>query len=312
MSTNPFKSFIPFSILWSDAAFIKAKHEDHPAMQPRDPSAGEWSTMHFCEPMKGEGLIVHVGGRRLLAVQFNERILPGKVRDEQVTKAVVKLEQQQGHKISKKEYAQLRDQVEFDMLPRAFIRRTVVQVIISKGYMLVCTTSAKRCDDAVALLQSTLGDGLAPWKISTVLLIPAVLTTLAKDGSLSEHHAFYPTDSAVLKGSGKKVIRIKDKDTQEQDVQALLNQEYEVHELGIRYGEDEDNPDLTFTINDKFVFKRVTLPDVKVPPHKEDFMGFAELCASTYSDVLYNWVLACGGLAEMPKRPAVIDDEDDL
>lgn len=313
MATNPYKSFIPFTATLPD----KLPAIDLLNYSPVDPSAGAWSTAHLWPLLPGEPIFLSTGNTVFTSIRFNERILPGKVRDEQLGKEVAKLEQLQGHKISKKEYAQLRDQVEFDLLPRAFIRRTVVPVIFTMGYMLVCTSSVKRCDDVVALLQSVLGSTFKPWKIETVLPVSEVLTTLAREDRIvdadGDDTPFNSADSAVVKGDGKRAIRIQDIDVQAADMQALLQQEdYRVTELGVVYNVSVDSDDtLAFAVTEKMVFKRLAMPDVAVTPYKEDALGFVQLCASTYASMLYEWVLACAGLDGQPVTPGA-DDEDEL
>jgi recombination associated protein RdgC len=318
MTTNPYKNFIPY-LVSSDA---KTDDLDLDLHRSKEPSGGQWRSIGLINALPGEGLLVDLSDAgKLMAVRFNERILPGKVRDEHLGKRVAKLEQMEGRKLSKKEYAQLREEIEFDLLPRAFIRRTVVPVIFTKigtsdHLMMVCTSSQKRADDVVAVLTAVFGETLKPWKIEMGRPIAGSLTTLACDGFLFNEHtqeecSFYPTDAAVLKGSGKKTIRIKDKDIQEHDVQTLLKQSYAVTELALRYGEDEDVPTLTFTVNDNFVFKRVTLPDVQVTPLKEDAFGFALLCVQTYFRMIKDIVAAFGGMAQRQKPSTETVDEDD-
>lgn len=319
MTTNPYKNFIPY-LVSSDA---KTDDLDLDLHRSKEPSGGQWRSIGLINALPGEGLLVDMDGAKMMCVQFNERILPGKVRDEHLGKRVAKLEQMEGRKLSKKEYAQLREQVEFDLLPRAFVRRTNVPVIFTETnwsdsslLMMICTASQKRADDVVALLTAVFGETLKPWKIEMGRPIPGSLTTLACDGFLFNEHtqeecSFYPTDAAVLKGSGKKTIRIKDKDIQEHDVQTLLKQSYAVTELAIRYGEDEDAPMLTFTVNDNFVFKRVALPDVQVMPLKEDAFGFALLCAQTYVRMIREIIAAFGGMAQRPQASTSNVDEDD-
>ena len=125
MTTNPYKNFIPY-LVSSDA---KTDDLDLDLHRSKEPSGGQWRSIGLINALPGEGLLVDMDGGKMMCVQFNERILPGKVRDEHLGKRVAKLEQMEGRKLSKKEYAQLREQVEFDLLPRAFVRRTNVPVI---------------------------------------------------------------------------------------------------------------------------------------------------------------------------------------
>lgn len=318
MSTNPFKAFIPY-LVNSGAALSEPER-----LASSDPSGGQWRSMGLCEPIKGEGLRVNLEAGVLMAVQFNERILPGKVRDEQLVKEAAKLEAAEGRKLTKKEYAQLRDQTEFDLLPKAFIRRTVVHVGFVKqsfgvNYMLVFTSSQKRADDCVALMHGAFSEALAPWKIETTSPITGNLTTLARDGlwRINEENdpsRFYSGDCAVLKGDNKKTIRIKDKALEEGDIQTLLEQDYVVHEVGVLFGDSADEPDLTFVVNDNLTFKRLDIPNVKSATIKADLFGHAVLCLQGYKKMLNEFFEAVGGMTEKPEvaSSAGTNDEDEL
>jgi recombination associated protein RdgC len=312
MSTNPYKSFIPYTVIGFNAAQALEAAEQFGSM---DPSGGQWRTMGFVAPQAGEQPIIDLQGAGYLClVQFNERILPGKVRDEQVKKVAAKLEDQQGRKVSKKEYAQLREQVEFDLLPRAFIRRTVVPVFFTlrSTWMLVCTGSQKRADDAVAVMKAAFGDAFVAWKMSTNARLPAVLTTIAKDSSYAlDDYRFDTTNCAVMKGEEKRTVRVKDKDISDSDVQAFLSEGYEVSEIGLELIEDgETDANLEFTVTDQMIFKRVSMPNIKAATvAKDDFVGFAVLCVQSYRQMLTQFIEMGQGLqvAETPD-----DDPDAL
>jgi DNA recombination-dependent growth factor C len=214
--------------------------------------------------------------------------------------------------VGKKEYAQLRQQVEFDLLPKAFIRRTVVPVLFYKHemgtqIMLVCTSSHKRADDVVALLLGVFGIDLMPWKIETESSISGVLTTLASNGNADPDEEcwlhFSPLDSAVIKGDDKQTIRIKDKPVESQDVQDLLAGEGQVvHELALAWCEDNpgaEEPDLTFVATSNLAFKRAETI-VKATSATEDYYGFAVVCLRTYRDMLTHFFDLCGGIKERP------------
>ena len=315
MSTNPYKAFVPCLVTSCAPATAIEDHE------VTDPTAGDWRRVGLCEPMKGEGFIVDLqGAGKLMAVQFNERILPGKVRDEQVAKEVAKVEKRDGRKISKKEFAQLREQVEFDLLPRAFIRRTVVPIIFVEfgaGYefMLVCTSSAKRADDCVVVMLGAYPD-LQPTHVTVEADVSLRLKTLAIDGFLfdedtEQETGFFSHDSIALKGNEKKVIRVKDKPIDDSDVQDLIKlAEYAVVEMGVGYSSkaQSDDLELTFIVNDHLIFKRIALPGIKTTMLKEDLFGYTVLCAQMYRQMLVRFIRAFGGLAGT--KPA--DEDDDL
>ncbi len=318
MAANIFKAFIPYLVNTARSE----NPRDHAAT---DPSGGEWRRLGLVPAIKGEELIIDLDGAgKVMAVQFNERILPGKVRDEKLQAEVTRLEAREGRKVGKKEYAQLRQQVEFELLPKAFIRRTVVPVLFYKHalgtqIMLVCTSSQKRADDAVGVLRGVFGDDLMPWKIETESSVSGVLTTLASNGNADPDEEallhFSPLDSAVIKGANKQTIRIKDKPVESQDVQDLLAGEGQVvHELALAWCDDNpgaEEPDLTFTVTGSLIFKRAETI-VKATNATEDFYGFAVICLKTYRDMLTHFFEMCGGIRPRPvSGESTIGSEDD-
>lgn len=320
--SNPFKAFIPYLV---DRVDMDAKYPDHEAT---DPSGGQWRTIGLTEALPGEGHVADLEGTgQMLMVQINERILPGKVRDEKLKAQVARIEAAEARKVSKKEYAELRDQVEFDLLPRAFIRRTNVPVLFFKPvggpqHMLICTSSQKRADDIVAFLMVVFGDGLRPWKIQTELGLSGSLTTLARSGALVDEENdddsfnFSVGTNAVLKGSGKKTIRIKDKSLEESDVHAMLKppSEYSVTEVGVNYINEaaDGETEMTFTVTENLTFKRCDVVAVNAAALKEDFYACVVLVTRQYRKMLADFFMAFGKMAERPKREQPDDDDEEL
>lgn len=316
MSTSPFKSFIPYLIRTGTVADLG----DYASTDPRGSS---WTTHGFVPPLPGEQPLItnlETGGK-LLCVQINDRILPGKVRDEELKKRVARLEQAEARKVSKKEYAQLRDEVEFELLPKAFIRRTKVYVAILKGQrvgenlMLVFTSSQKKADEVVSLINVATGMPQPPWKIQTDWSLVGRLTTLAQETTLEGEEGdalFEATDSAVLKGKDKQTIRIKDKDLADSDVVRLVNEGYEIHEIGVALIDDRgEGHAMTFVLNHNLTFKRLTFPSVK---QHDDLYAEAIFVMPNLRDMLGNFFSLPddGGFGLLPAMPAAADDEDEL
>ena len=316
MATSPFKSFIPYLIKTGTIA-------DLGDYASTDPTGSSWTTHGFVPPMPGEQQFVanlETGGK-LLCVQINDRILPGKVRDEELKKRVAKLEAAEARKVSKKEYAQLRDEVEFELLPKAFIRRTRVYVAILKGQrigenlMLVFTSSQKKADEVVSLINVATGMPDPPWKIQTDWSLVGRLTTLAQESTLEGYASgafFEANDSAVLKGKDKQTIRIKDKDLADSDVVRLVKEGYEVHEIGAGMIDDRgEGYGITFTVNANLTFKRITFPSVK---QHDDLYAEAIFVMPSLREMLGNFfsLPADGGFGLLPDMPAGADDDEEL
>lgn len=308
MSRNPYNAFIAYLVNTARST------ESFEAFESVDPSGGQWMTLGLVPPFAGEPLKLDLqGAAALMTVQFNERILPGKVRDEALRKLAAKLEGQQGRKVSKKEYAELRDQVEFDLLPRAFIRRTRVPVFFFKGRvlgeqtMLVCTGSQRRADSVVALLASIFSEDFKAWRIETQQPVGRVLTDLAENGSHeSERFQFFTQKSVVLRGEEKRTIRVKDKDIADSDIQQFLREAYSAIEIALAFDDGlptHDDPLVDFKVTDSMIFKGIKLPNVREEA-KDDF-AFAVIFVQTMKNMLTEFVEMCGGYAD---RKA--DDEE--
>lgn len=288
MATNPFKSFI---------VYTTSRTNDYDPLEdttqwPGDPTGGTWRTVGLVNTPNGVRLDSYEN-HKLGCAQFNERILPGAVIKEELDKRVARLHEQQGHKVSKKDRAQLRDQVEFDLLQHAFIKRSLVYFALinikRKPAVLVFTSSQKRADEVATLLDATMDGSIKPQKIDQDGRMGGWLTALANNGSAAE---FFSGKSASLVGPDGKKITIKDMEVDAHSVQNLLADGFAVTSLGLGTGGgDIDATDYTFTLTDKAIFKAFVIDGVKPAQIKEDFAGYAVLCVTQIKAMLQSVLL---------------------
>lgn len=109
--------------------------------------------------MFSQTLAHQANGQYLLTVQRQEKILPGPVIKQELTARIAKLESEQGRKLKKTEKDSLKDEVLHSLLPRAFTkdRRTQLWIDVMSGLIIVDTSSARKAEDALALLRKSLG-----------------------------------------------------------------------------------------------------------------------------------------------------------
>jgi len=289
-----------------------------------EPALSAWGSVGFAEVAESEFAIDIQGAGWLCAVQFNEKILPGPTLREKTAERIAKIEQQDGRKASKKVWAQVKDEVALDLLPKAFIRRKIVPVIFHKNMVLVFTSSAKKCDEVIALLAHALASTDSFKPVRMVELVKdepiAMLTKLAKDGEINFNKvitSFTTDDTAVLKGKGKQTIRIKDKDIASDDVQRLLKQDYIVTQLGVDlWLGDSKDPDASLIINDQFTCTRLSLAEVKhlhddQPDETMNLIADAWAVATMAGHVVRLLIDIMGGIHE-PKRVTAADIDQDL
>lgn len=109
--------------------------------------------------MFSQTLAHQVNGQYLLIVQRQEKILPGPVIKQELGARVAKLENEQGRKLKKTEKDSLKDEVLHSLLPRAFTKdsRTQLWIDVMNGLIVVDASSARKAEDALALLRKSLG-----------------------------------------------------------------------------------------------------------------------------------------------------------
>lgn len=109
--------------------------------------------------MFSQTLAHQANGQYLLTVQRQEKILPGPVIKQELGARVAKLESEQGRKLKKTEKDSLKDEVLHSLLPRAFTKdsRTQLWIDVMSGLIIVDASSARKAEDALALLRKSLG-----------------------------------------------------------------------------------------------------------------------------------------------------------
>jgi DNA recombination-dependent growth factor C len=278
-ATKLIKAFMPYAI---NAALYewcgKAAKSDKTASViehfiAKDPGDNEWSNMGLIAPLDA-GRIVHDldGAARMLMFQFSDRKLPASVRDEEVDKRYKEMSIREGRPLNKKEFAQLRDDVESALLPQAFITRKIVPVLVFKDRIFICTSSVSMAEKILghlARMCDTRKIAFVFGEIETVATPGYLLGQIARNGveyvsadTSEDDRALNAGAAAVFQGEDKRAIRVKNRDLSCEELQQVMSTgTYSTTELSIilNVGGDEI---CTFTMTDKFIFKGVKLSDV--------------------------------------------------
>lgn len=275
------KAFIPFTLgpglhAWCGKAAragAKTAREAVEHFVAADPAAHEWSNLGLTEVMPGEDHIVHDldGAGFLLLFRFTERKLPASVRDEELHKRYLALVEKEGRPLNKKEFAQLRDDVESSLLPKAFIVPKTVPVIVMKKRMFVCTSSATMCDKIITHLHRMCEARkvVFDWSDMMTAVSPSsMLTRIAREAEVhvNDHDEtiIAAGTSAVFKGENNNAVRVKDRDLSHAELTDIINGGvYAATELALILHQN-DNVVMSLTLTDKFIFKAIKLSDVMV------------------------------------------------
>lgn len=242
--------------------------------EAEDPVGASWQAAGFIRPIEGDEFLLPIDGAGHLAcVQINERNLPGAVIKEAMIEKAAKTEDLTGRKPGKKEMAQIRDEVELDLLPKAFIKRKLVPILFAGNKLFVFSSSGKVVDHVLALLNSVadMDDMFKPVPVSVMVEknIEAELTYLAREGQSEttdtegESEINYLTigNVGVVRGPNKQKISISEKDMASDDIAKLLEDDsYTVIKLGVEHMlAGSVDADSSFILNDKLVFSKFIL-----------------------------------------------------
>lgn len=310
--SNPFKNFNVFKVECGEP-LTKALHRhndelEHFAIQ--DPNGQSWSAIGLTKTPGNEYLEDLDGKGTLLCVAIRERILPSSVRDRYIQEVVASIEEREGRKVGRKEYAEIRDEAENDLLPKAFIKESRVYCIVtSNDRLFVFTSSHKRCDDIVTFLIYTFKGiefSLVPFGADFRTSPVAWMTSVALQG-VDTAETFFSASPMVLKNDDEtqSVARIKDADTQRQEYLSLIKKGFLVQEMGITYWQGtEGEPRLQFKLTKALTFKGVTMTDAVDSEGADDFHALAWLVTTEYNALVTDIVTAMS-----PDSGEVDDDE---
>lgn len=125
----------------------------------------------------GQQLVHSSNGFMMLCGKKEERVLPSSVVNEMVQEKILETEEKQGRKLGKKERTAIKDELIFELLPKAFTfsRKTYAYIDPKGGWIIVDAASAKNAEDLLSLLRKALGS-LPAVPLNTVNKPTAVMT----------------------------------------------------------------------------------------------------------------------------------------
>jgi recombination associated protein RdgC len=112
-------------------------------------------------PRGNEGELVFVAGRQqLIALGVEQKLLPASVARQYAEAKLQQIEAAQGYKPGRKQAKEVREQVELELLPRAFVKRGLTYVWIDpiNRWLLVDASSSARADEVIEQLKLSLND----------------------------------------------------------------------------------------------------------------------------------------------------------
>ena len=174
----------------------------------------------------------------LVTMARQERLLPASVIREEMEQRVADIQLEEDRKVSNREKKDMREEIEFEFLPRAFLRTQKMDAWIDpKGqWVVVNTSSATRAEEMATLLRKTLGSfPVAPAETENP---PALsMTKWLKQGVLPTPFDFGQDCELKSEGDEAGVVAFKKHELMVDEVVSNLDVGKYVSKLGLIWDE---------------------------------------------------------------------------
>lgn len=244
----------------------------------KEPAASQWRGLGFTPyHEKASEELVWSGseGVNLFALVIHERHLTAATIREEVLKRGAKIEEREGRKPYRNEYAQLKDEVIAELLPRAFIKHRRINALVINDLLVVGASTAKLAEDFLCVLREAM-DGLSVRPLSTKMVPAEWMARLMVEGKLEEIRL---SDTAKLANSVKDTVSFKGIDLSDDEPQGYLQNNFAPKELGLLLGND-----LAFKLTDTLIFKGLKFSDQMLSDAHSDADG--DLAAIIDADII--------------------------
>ncbi|MGR9052361.1 MAG: recombination-associated protein RdgC [Gammaproteobacteria bacterium] len=104
-------------------------------------------------------LVHSANGFLMLCAKTEEKVLPAAVINELVQEKIFELEDKENRKLSTKERTEIKEQISFELLPKAFSFTRMIYAYIDPkgGWLVVDSPSAKKAEDLLSNLRKCIG-----------------------------------------------------------------------------------------------------------------------------------------------------------
>jgi len=236
-----------------------------------EPTGSQWRCLGFDLPAPtiNDHLVWDgANGITLFSLYVHERQLPGATIREHIAAKVRTIEEREQRKCYRKEIAQIRDEVEAELLPRAFIKHRVVNMIALDNLLLIDSSNAKLAEDALDTLRRAMGS-LAVRPLTFKIPADTWLTDLARSNKMGSLRRGY---AAKLMDQEKSQVSFKDIDLGNDEPQEYLDNSFNVVEMSASLF-DEGDELMRFKVTNQLIFKGLKFSDVALGASHRDTDG---------------------------------------
>lgn len=197
-------------------------------------------------------------GYMMICAKKQEKVLPAAVINEQMAEKIAEIKASDGRGVGRKERQNIKDEVTFELLPRAFTRsnRQFAYIAPAEGLLVVNASSSKRAEELISYLRDCIGSvpviPLTANNIPQHSMTQWVKTAEPAAGFELGHECELrdPADDAA-------VIRCKHQDLSSTEINNHLQAGMYVSKLGLSW-----NGGIEFMVDDQLAIKRLSFSDL--------------------------------------------------
>lgn len=198
-----------------------------------------------------------IAGCHLLKACREVRLLPSTVVQENLIKQIKGIENTESRRVFKREKSRIKDDIIFDLLPKAFTRRIYTYLYIDtvNKKIIVDSSSRATAEGLLQLLRDTIGGlklGMAEFNKTPTRLMTEWLTSFKFPSFIN----IEDTCELMELNNGDGIIRCKRQDLAANEIQNHLKSGKQVVKLGLTW-----RSRLCFTLEQDFSVKRIQCLD---------------------------------------------------
>ncbi|HEV7777810.1 MAG TPA: recombination-associated protein RdgC [Luteibacter sp.] len=238
----------------------------------------EMSTRGFVSPLgrNEEALTHNVAANTLLTVGGEDKLLPTAVINDELSRRIQKIVEEEARKIGGRERKRMKDDVLNELLPRAFVRTSRMSAYVDKrnGWLVLDTSSRKSAENTLTQVREALGSfpavPLAPEESPRTLMTDWVSSGELPAG-LSLGDECELRDPATATGA---IARCRRQDLETEEIREHLRNGKQVFQLGLVFDDR-----ISFVLGEDLILRKLRFLDVVL-----DGMGDSPESASAEMD----------------------------
>jgi len=198
------------------------------------------------------------GNAQLFTFAVEEKILPATVVNQQLQEKVSQIRTDTGNKPGRKQQADMKQEILFDLLPQAFTRLKKIGAYFDNTHKLMIVDSASQnpAENVVSQLRQTLGSFKAT-AFGESSGMATVLTKWITNGHAEAGLEFGSSLVLETLDEAKSVIRAKNVNYLTDEMQRHIDNGYLVTQIGLVF-----NDRIEFTLTHDFAVKSIKFTDI--------------------------------------------------